>query len=227
MQPIKRSSSAVLSVITPIAIFCISIVGIYAISIYGLFFDTHKLQFPLSITNFKMDIYGAIAPFLVGLFFAAIYFWKKMAKITYIICFLFAVAISFLLGQPTNIGLVSNPAIFSFAVSLIALFFVIFLDKFKEKLSWKFNNKQYFIAALIVTTSCIPLSKIIVDFYYLPFVVNPIIGGNGFADGVLLSTMYSPLTVIMVSSIALFCSRLYNQIMIHDLQKQDNKKIDS
>jgi len=208
MQLAHRHLSRGFSLLLPLALFCVSIVGVFAVSVYSKYFDSHKIVFPIDFFGVKMDVIGAIVPLIIGIFFAIFYFRSNFPKLTYIACFLLAIAISFVLGQPTNIGLVSNPATFSFFVSLIAIFFTIFFAALKEKSKWKMNI-NYFTASLVLAISCIPLAKIVVDFYYVSLVVNPVIGGNGLADGVLLSTMYAPLASIMALSVTLFCLRIF------------------
>ena len=115
---------------------------------------------------------------------------------TYTLCFLFSLAIALTVSQVTAEGLMINPGIFLFGVSSIVVIFVAFSMRFKKK-SVR-GLKESYVSSLLVASSCIPFSLLIADLYNFHFFNNAIIGGNGLADGVLLSTLYSPFTVTQI-----------------------------
>ena len=57
------------------------------------------------------------------------------------------------------------------------------------------------MACLLLGLSCIPLGLIALDFSSFPLFSKAIIGGNGLADGVLLSTFYAFLMVNFLFSV--------------------------
>lgn len=199
-------------IIISILIFLCSLFGMWLLDLYRMFFDTHKVLLPISIpANFKIDFFGAIFPLFVSLVCVAVYFKNGFSKINYVPCFLFSLAIAFSIGQVTPEGLMSSPSIFSISVSIIVVSLVTFFRKLSKKPIWEFKGS--YIASLLIVTSCSPISKIIVDLYYVGVGTfgNPVIGGNGLADGVLLSTMYSPLAVTFITSFLVSLLLIYRR----------------
>jgi hypothetical protein len=187
-----------------------SLFGMYLLTLYTTFFNIHKFLTPISVpANFKIDFFGAIFPLFVGLACVAVYLRYGFLKINYFVCFLFSLAIAFLISQVTAEGLMSSPGIFSIWVSIVVVFLATFFRKLKKKSIWEF--KESYIASLLVASSCAPLSKIIVDLYYVGIFSNAVIGGNGLADGVLLSIMYSPLAVTFITSLFVLSLQVYSQ----------------
>jgi hypothetical protein len=99
-------------------------------------------------------------------------------------------------SKPAAGGLMSNPAIFSSVVSLCVVSLVNFFMRLNHNSIWTLK-KSYF-ASLLVGGGCVPFSLIIVDLYYVRFFNRSIIGGNGLADGVILSTIYEPLIITII-----------------------------
>lgn len=186
--------------VMPLIILVLALLGIFDVSLYSTFFTVHKFLTPISfMMNLKIDIFGAMLPLFIGLACATLYLRQGGAKMTYALCFLFSLAIVFAVSHVTVEGLMINPAIILFGVSIIVVFFVPFFMWFKKKSVWEF--KESYVPSLLVASSCIPFSLVIVDLCYFPSFNNAVIGGNGLADGVLLSTMYSPFTITLIALI--------------------------
>ena len=178
----------------------LTFLGVLIVSLYSTFFTTHKFLTPISVTmNLKIDVFGALLPLSIGLACAALYFRRGGAKMTYSLCFLFSLAIALTVSQVTAEGLTINPGIFLFGVSIIIALFVPLSMRFKKKSVLGF--KESYVQSLLVACSCIPFSLVIADLFNFHFFNNAIIGGNGLADGVLLSTIYSPFTVTQIALI--------------------------
>jgi hypothetical protein len=194
-----------------VIIFLCAVFGMYLLTLYTTYFSVHKFLTPISVpANFKIDVFGAIFPLFVGLACAALYLRYGFSKTNYVVCFIFSLAIAFQIGQVTAEGLMSPPGIFSILISIVVVFLATFFRKLKKKSIWEF--KESYIAPLLIASSCAPLSKIIVDLYYIRFFSNSVIGGNGLADGILLSTMYSPLAVTFITSLFALFLQLYSQV---------------
>jgi len=146
--------------------------------------------------NLKIDVFGAILPLSIGLACAVLYLKQGGAKMTYILCFLLSLAMALAVSQVTAEGLMINPGIFLFGVSSIVVIFVAFSMRFKRKSVC--GLKESYVSSLLVASSCIPFSLVIADLCNFHLFNNAIIGGNGLADGVLLSTLYSPFTVTQI-----------------------------
>jgi hypothetical protein len=185
-------------------------IGMYLLILYTTFFDTHKFLTIISTpANFKIDVFGAILPLCVGLTCFALYLRYGFSKMNYVICFLFSLAIAFQISHVTTGGLMSLPGIFSILISFVIVFEVTIFRKIKRKSIWDLNES--YIATLLIASSCAPLSNLIADLYFVGVFQNAVIGGNGLADGVLLSTMYSPLAVTFVTALFLLSLQIYRQ----------------
>ena len=184
----------------PINILALTTLGTYLVSLYSTFFTAHKFLEPIPLVmNIKIDIFGALLPLFIGLTLAALYFWQGGSRMTYALCFFFSLAIAFAASSVTPRGITINPTITLFGVSIAVVFFVRSFVWVKRKSVWEF--KESYLSPLLVASSCIPFSLILVDFCYSPFFNNAVLGGNGLADGVLLSTMYSPFIMALITLI--------------------------
>ncbi len=183
--------------VMPLVILVLSFLGIFDLSLYSTFFTLHKLLTPISVLmNLKIDVFGAILPLFIGLACAALYFRRGGAKITYTLCFIFSLIIALTVSQVTAQGLMINPSILLFGVSSVVVVFVAFSMRFKKKSV--LGLKESYVSSLLVASSCIPFTLVIADLCNFHLFNNAIIGGNGLADGVLLSTLYSPFTVTQI-----------------------------
>ncbi|MGD6806959.1 MAG: hypothetical protein ACQCN4_08380, partial [Candidatus Bathyarchaeia archaeon] len=64
--------------------------------------------------------------------------------------------------------------------------------------------RRNFVSSLMLTTACVPLSIFVVDLLYSRYFACAAIGGNGLADGLLLSILYAPLAVTAVFSVIIY-----------------------
>lgn len=197
--------------VMPLSILVLTLIGTYLVSLYSTFFAAHKFLAPMPlIMNIKIDILGGILPLFIGLTCAALYFWQGGSRMIYSLCLLFSLAIVFAVSGVTAGGLMINPPVVLFGVSIVVVFFVRSFVWMKRKSVWKF--KESYLSPLLVASSCIPFSLILVDLSYSPFFNNAIVGGNGLADGVLLSTIYSPFTVVLITLIFSFILQVQSQM---------------
>ncbi len=58
--------------------------------------------------------------------------------------------------------------------------------------------EKVFVSSLMLALACVPVSLLLVDLAYLPYFSGVVIGGNGLADGLMLSTLYAPFAVTVV-----------------------------
>ena len=106
--------------------------------------------------NLKIDIYGTMLPFFIGSACTALYLKQGGAKMTYALCFLFSLTIAFAVNRVAAEGLMINPAIILFGVSMVVIFYVPFFVGLKKKTVWGF--KESYVPSLLVASSCIPFS---------------------------------------------------------------------
>jgi hypothetical protein len=195
-----------------INILMLTTLGTYLIGLYSTFFTAHKFLAPISLTmNIKMDILGGVLPLLIGLTCIALYLWQGGSNTTYALCFLFSLAIAFAATSVTADSLIINPAVPLFGVSIVVVFLVRSFVRVRRKSI--LEDKESYVSSLLVAASCIPFSLILVDLCYSPFFNNVVVGGNGLADGVLLTTMYSPFTIALITLIFSFALQTRSQLI--------------
>lgn len=199
--------------LTIVAIFIVSLMGILALDRFTVYFENNKLLAPVSLMNFSFDVIGAFAPFCVGLVFLLLYVRMKFPLKLYFGCFIISVLVAFFSVRAVpDKGLMGSVIQFSFVTSLLVIVCFLLFLYYKEKALWNFD-KRYYLASLIVVISCSPLSKIVVDLFYLPLFNNATIGGNGIADGVFLSLMYAPVTLTLVTSALLIILSIARELV--------------
>ena len=177
-------------------------VGVYLVGFFGGYFDVHPFFAHIAIfKSVGIDIFGAGIPFMVSLVCAALFvgYFKFSTKKLALLLFL-SVSFAFLLSHVTNAGVRGFPLLFAFSSSATGVAVNLLPKPFVDM------RKKY-VAALMSTVSCVPLSLFLVDLFYLPYFAYPVIGGNGLNDGILLSTLFAPLGVTLVVSIFVYLSR--------------------
>lgn len=165
--------------LTIVVVFLGSLIGILALDRFTVYFDTNKLLAPVSLTYFSFDVFGAFVPFCFGLVFLVLYVRMKFPLKLYFGCFFITSLVAFFSVRAVpDKGLMGYVIPFSFVTSLLVVScFLLFLF-YKERVLWNFD-RRYYLASLFVVFSCSPLSKIIVDLFYLPLFGYATIGGNG------------------------------------------------
>lgn len=174
------------------------------IGVYTPYFNSNKVLNPVFImSSFGIDLVGAILPLVIALICSVIYFKRqlpKLPKLTYLLCLYVSFLIAFFISRRVSDGLRIDPATLSITMSaIIVAVLTPFYLKANGKSFWQFDES--YSASLLLSVSCLPLSVIFLDLSYFSVFVNPIIGGNGLADAVLLSAMYSPITITFAFSI--------------------------
>ena len=199
--------------LTLVAVFIVSLMGILALDIFTVYFENNKLLAPVSLMSFSFDLIGAFVPLCVGLVFLLLYVRMKFPLKVYFGCFLVSVLVAFFSVRAVpDEGLMGSIIQFSFVASLLVIVCFLLFLYYKERTLWNFG-RRYYLASLMVVISCSPLSKIIVDLFYLPFFSNSIIGGNGIADGVFLSLMYAPVTLSLFASVLLIVLSIARELV--------------
>jgi hypothetical protein len=185
-----------LKVIVLTMVCCVAFLGMFLIGVYMKFFDTHKILNSIAInSSVSIDVFGAIIPIILAIALVVLYFSLGFSRVVYPLSFLFSLVIALLMAEITAVGLMSSPGVFAIYVSMVTVLLVTFFTKLQKKPVLQFKNRL--IASILIASSCCPLSKIVVDFIVFSSFNNPTIGGNGLADGVLLSLMFSPFAVLV------------------------------
>jgi hypothetical protein len=136
-----------------------------------------------------IDVLGAIVPIVAGLVALIVFLKTPKASIKKLaIAFFVSLVLAFLLGHVTVDGLAGYPLLFALCSSLVATVVNVYPKPF-------FGLQNNFVATVVLTLVCVPLSLLIVDLAYSPSFYGAVIGGAGLTDGLLLSTLYAPLAV--------------------------------
>jgi hypothetical protein len=149
-----------------------------------------------------IDLYGAIVPIIIAIISAAIFFRNTRAPAKkFAVSFLLSLVLAFLLCHPTDEGLSGVPLLFALLASSVVAAVNVYPKPFGEL-------KRNFSSSLLLTLICVPLSLLFVDIVYSTFFDSSIIGGGGLSDGFLLSTLYTPFSVIVVFSALAYLSQI-------------------
>jgi hypothetical protein len=181
----------------------VAALGIVTVGFFGEYFELHPAYatMPLS-SSLGIDVYGAIIPIITALVSAALFIRSPRAPVKKLaVTFVFSFVLAFLLCHRTDQGLSGAPLLFALLVSLSVAAVTFFPKPFVDL-------RKNFISSLMLTLTCVPLSLFFVDLLYSPYFDSSVIGGSGLSDGLLLSTLYTPFSVIVVFSTLAYVSQL-------------------
>ncbi len=181
----------------------VAALGIGGIGFFGDYFAAHPLiaAIPLSPT-LGIDVYGAIAPIILAVVSLALF-----AKVTkgsvkrFAAAFSVTLVLAYSLCHLTENGLAGYPLLFSIIASMVGAAVNVFPRPFADL-------KKNAVSTILLTLVCVPFSLIAVDSLYSPYFESSVIGGSGLSDGLLLSTLYAPLSVIGVFSVLAYMSQM-------------------
>jgi len=177
------------------ALLCVvaAALGAYAVGLFGDHFEMNPVHMPMPLTQtLAIDVLGAVTPVAVALVALAVFLKTAEASPKrFGIAFFFSVCFAFLLSHVTLDGIASYPLLYAAVTSLTCAAVNLYPKPFAEL-------RRKLVASLLLAVACIPLSVFFVDLAYTPFFSKATIGGNGLADGLLLSTLYAPIMVIVV-----------------------------
>lgn len=195
----------------------VATLGIVAVGFFGDYFKLNPLQaiIPLS-DSLGIDVYGAVIPIISAVASVAIFLRSTKAPIKkLVIALMLSFVLAFFLCHPTDEGLSGTPLLFALIASSIVAAVNVYPKPFV-------NLRKNFVSSLMLTLTSVPLSLFLVDLVYLSYFDSSIIGGSGLSDGLLLSTLYAPFSVIVVFSALVYVSQI-----ICLVRKNQRDKIDS
>jgi hypothetical protein len=195
-----------------IALFSVvaAALGILAVGTFGDYFRAYPVYTPLMLSkSLGVDLLGAFVPLVAVVLSAAAFF--KLAKSSLkklAVAFSISLLVAFGLCHQTADGVAGYPLLYAFIVSIVAA---------AVNLYPRPNNglKSSLATAFALSIFCVPLSLFTVDLAYSPNFYGAVIGGNGLTDGLLISTLYTPLTVAIVHSAATYVSVTFNLVKIN------------
>ena len=109
----------------------------------------------------------------------------------------------------TSTAIVSLYKVLALLVSFLVVF-VAFYDRGLVKFlmlrdfdALKFSKRNY-VNALLIAFSYASLSTLIVDLLFLPFAITSYIGAMGLIDGIMLSGLFTPLSMTLATLFFMF-----------------------
>jgi hypothetical protein len=202
----------------PLVAVVAAAVGIWAVGLFGDYFGAHPLYAPIMLTDsLGIDVLGALAPIAVALAaLAAFFVTAKEKKKKFAISFATSIGLAFLFSHVTPDGLASLPLLFALGSGIAASAVNGYPNPFS-------GLQKNLAATAMLTLACVPLAMFVADLSYSPYFASAVIGGNGLTDGLLLSTLYAPLTVT-----AVFAALSYTAHMVLLIKTASgNKKINT
>jgi hypothetical protein len=193
-------------------------VGICAVGLFGDYFEAHPLYAPIMVTNsLGIDVLGALVPIAAALVALALFFkTTKTSTKKFAIAFAASIGLAFLFSHVTPDGLASLPLLFALGSGIAASAVNVYPKPFS-------GLQKNLAATTMLTVACVPLAMFVADLSYSPYFTSAVIGGNGLTDGLLLSTLYAPLTVT-----AVFAALSYTAHMVLLIKTASgNKKINA
>ncbi len=188
-------------------------VGIYSVGALGDHFARNPFFAPIEVaSSVGIDWFGAIVPLAISFVSVVLFlgYFNFSAK-KLVLAIVLSVLLAFPLSHLTERGVMSSPLLFAFVSGTVAFAMNVLPKPFVE-------TKKKYVATLLLAVCCVPVALFAVDLFYLPRFDVAVIGGNGLSDGVLLSTLYAPLSVTLLFSIVVYVSRtvlLFDTNILH------------
>ena len=177
--------------------------GIWGVGLFGDYFESNPFYAHIMLSNaLGIDVLGAIVPIAAALVALVVFLKTAKAPVKKLaIAFPVSLALAFLLSHVTLDGLAGYPLLFALGSSITAAAVHLYSKPFV-------GLQKNFVSTVALTLACVALSLFIADLAYSPSFYGAVIGGNGLTDGLLLSTLYVPLTVIGVFSALSYVSQM-------------------
>jgi hypothetical protein len=172
-----------------------AVLGITGVGFFGDYFTVHPFFATIAVSDLLgIDLFGAVAPLIAATISIALF--VKAARFPmrkFAVAFLVSVALAFLLSHPTSDGVEGFPLLYALLVGAAA----VAVNGFPK---FSVDYKKNLPTSLMLGLACIPISLFTVDLVYSQSFTGSVIGGNGLADGLMVSTLYAPLGVTVAFS---------------------------
>jgi hypothetical protein len=197
--------------------------GVLIVGAYGDYFETNPVHATIAFSpSLGIDTFGALIPFIVALGSLMLFLaYTKAASVKFAVSLVVSTACAFVLFHPTANGVAGYTLLFSLIVSMVTTIVNIFPKPFT-------SLRSCLVASLMLTLACVPFSILIIDVYYSSYYAFAVIGGIGLSDGIVLSTLYTPLSVVAVFSALFYISKtlwLVNKSRIENNVKTESKQV--
>jgi hypothetical protein len=179
----------------------LTVLGVLAVGAFGDYFAANPFFAAVAISRtLKVDIFGAITPITIALISLCLFLKTTKAPKKMVASLAVVIVVAFLLCHSTDNGVAGYPLIFSLIAGAVTGVFSVFPKPLADL-------RKSLISSLMLTLTCIPFALFTVDAYYASSYPSSIIGGSGLNDGILISTLYAPVSVIAVFSVLTYVSQ--------------------
>ena len=180
----------------------IAALGTAFVGFFGDYFNVNPLYVTIGLSaSLGIDVLGALIPISIGLLCMVLFFRSSKFPIKKLaIALVASVVLGFLFCRVTDDGVAGYPFLFTLVVSTVVAAVNAVPKPFV-------NLRKKFIASLMLTLACVPLSLFAVDLFYSSYFSDVVIGGNGLSDGLLISVLYAPFGVVTVFSVLAYVSQ--------------------
>ena len=178
--------------------------------------EIYNIRWKLSITReIQIDFYGGVIPTVFSLFIVFyLVSFREFSIRQYLHYFLLSIAFGIMVSRVSSTAIITFYKVLALLVSLLAVFltfydrgFIKFL-KFRDFRGLDFTKRNY-VNSLLLAYTYASLSVLVVDLVYVPFVVLPYIGAMGLTDGIMLSGLFTPLSVTLVTLLVMFLYEIH------------------
>jgi hypothetical protein len=190
----------------------VATLSILAVGVFGDYFEAYPVHMTIMLTKtFGVDVLGAVIPLALACFSALAF--SKLTKLPLrklAMAFPLSALLAFALCRQTADGVAGLPLLYAFFASVIAAGVTLYTKP-------RTGLKVSLASSLSLTLFCVPLSIFTVDLAYAPSFSAAVIGGAGLTDGILLATLYAPLTLAIVYSAVTYVSVTFNLVKMNQV----------
>jgi len=178
--------------------------------------EIYNIRWKLSITReIHIDFYGGVIPTFFSLFIVFyLVSFREFSIRQYFSYFLLSAAFGLMVSGVSSTAIITFYKVLALLVSFLAVFLTFYDGGFVEFLKFRdfhrldFTKRNYVNALLLAYTyAC--LSVLVVDLVYVPFAVSAYIGAMGLTDGIMLSGLFTPLSVTFVTLLVMFLYEMH------------------
>jgi dolichyl-phosphate-mannose--protein O-mannosyl transferase len=179
-----------------------AVLGIVAVGFFSDYFTAHPALAAIAISEtLGIDVFGAVIPLTMAVISAAL-FVKAVNFSTrrFTEAFLASVTLAFLLFHASGEGVEGYSLLYALLVGAVTVAVNVFTKR-------SVGYRKKYVDSVLLGLACAPLSIFVVDLFYSGSFIGSVIGGNGLADALFISTLYVPLAVTAAFSVLAYVSQ--------------------
>ena len=208
---------------TIIIVVALLFLGFFGFRLFDMFKDSilevYNIRWKLSITReIQIDFYGGVIPTVFSLFIVVyLVSFREFSIRQYLHYFLLSIVFGIMVSGVSSTAVITYYKLLALLASFLAVFltfyergFIAFL-KFRDLRELDFTKRNY-VNALLLAYTYASLSVLVVDLVYAPFAISAYIGAMGLTDGIMLSGLFTPLSVAFVTLLVMFLYEMHTRV---------------